>query len=133
MPRVPFVRAVESVLLGGQDLGPPFYWQIPFGFKLLLFPLQTLCSGYESLPKANLFHWVFRYAELVIVDAYLVFGGGCIVVPLQVSHRGLYGLLDGRLIRTVFLFGTIWIISGTGVDVAGLGVASMTHTFCFAP
>ena len=47
-----------------------------FGLKLLLLPLQTLCSGYESSPKANLFHWVFRHAEFVIVEAYLVFGGG---------------------------------------------------------
>ena len=76
MPCVPFVGAVESVFFGGHYLGPPVHEQILVSFKLLLLPLQAPCRGHESSLEANLFHWVFRHAEFVIVEAYLVFGGG---------------------------------------------------------
>ena len=76
MPCVPFVEVVESVFLGGQDLGPSVHEQILVSFELLLLPLQAPCHGHEPSLQANLFHWVFRYAEFVIAEAYLVVGGG---------------------------------------------------------
>ena len=56
MPRMPFVRAVESVLFGGQDLGLPIHEKILVEFKLLLLPLQAPCHGHEPSLEANLFH-----------------------------------------------------------------------------
>ena len=56
MPCVPFVGTVESVFLGGQDLGPPIHEQILVSFKLLLLPLQAPCRGHEPSLEANLFH-----------------------------------------------------------------------------
>ena len=76
MPCVPFVGAVESVFLGGQDLGPSVHEQILVSFELLLLPLQARCSGHESSLEANLFHGILRHAEFSIAEAYLVFGGG---------------------------------------------------------
>ena len=88
MSCVSFVGAVESIFLGGQDLGPSVHAQILVSFELLLLPLQAPRSGHKSSLEANLFHGILRFAEFGIVEAYLVFGGGHIVVPLQVSHRG---------------------------------------------
>ena len=88
MPCVPFVGAVESVFFDAQDLGPPVREQILVSFKLLLLPLQAPCHGHEPSLEANLLHWILRHAAFGIAEAYLVFGGLHIVVPLQVSHRG---------------------------------------------
>ena len=110
MPCVPFVGAVESVFLGGQDLVPSVHEQILVSFELLLLPLQAPRSGHELLLEANFFHGILRHAEFIIAEAYLIFGGGHIVVPFQVSDHGQSSLLEGRLIRVVFIFGTIWIV-----------------------
>ena len=68
-----------------------------------------------------LLYWIFGYAEFIVVEAHLVFGGRHIVVILHVSvcrlflwadlPLFLFGLFKGRLIRIVFLFGTIWVFS----------------------
>ena len=82
MPCVPFVGAAESVFFSGQDLGPSVHEQI----------------------------LVIRHAAFGIAEANLVFGGGHVVVLLWISVRRLLGLLEGRLVRVVFLFSTIWIV-----------------------
>ena len=55
MPCVPFVGAVESVFLGGQDLGPSVSEQILVSFELLLLLLQAPRSGHKPSLEANLF------------------------------------------------------------------------------
>ena len=91
-----------------------------------------------------LLYGILWYTEFIIAEAHLVFGGRHIVVVLKVSICRqfvwaslpvfLFGLLEGGLIRIVFLFGTIWIFfSGAGIVVARLGAAPMTPMFCFLP
>ena len=46
----------------------------------------------------------------------------------------LFGMLEGGLVRVVFLFGTIQIafISRAGIAMAGLGAAPTTPMLCFS-
>ena len=76
MPCMPFVGAVESILFGGQYLGPPIHQQVLVSLKLLLLPLQAPCRGHELSLEANLFHWIIRHAEFVIAQAYSSSEGG---------------------------------------------------------
>ena len=76
MSCVSVVGAVESIFLGGQDLGPSVHEKILVSFELLLLPLQAPRSGHEPSLEADLFHGIFRHAEFGIAEAYLVFGGG---------------------------------------------------------
>ena len=106
--------------------------------ELLLLLFQASCSGYEPALKALLLYGILRYAEFIIAEAHLVFRGRHIFVVLQISVCRLFvwadlpvflfGLLEGRLIRIVFLFGTIWIvfISCVGIAVAELRAALVT-------
>ena len=73
MPCVPFVGAVESVFLGGQDLGPSVVEQILVSFELLLLLLQAPRSGHKPSLKANLFHGILSHAKLSIAKAYIIF------------------------------------------------------------
>ena len=108
---------LESVFLGRQDLGPSVCEQILISLELLLLLFQASCSGNKPALKALLLYRIFGYAEFIVVEAHLVFGGRHIVVILHVSVRRLFlwadlpvflfGLFKGRLIRIVFLFGTI--------------------------
>ena len=135
---VTFGGALESVFLGRQDLGPSVYEQILTSLELLLLLFQASCSGYKPTLKVLLLYWIFGYAEFIIAEAHLVFGGRHIVVILQVSVCRLFiwanlpvflfGLLEGRLIGIVFIFGTIRIvfISCADIAVAGLRAAPMT-------
>ena len=75
MSCVPFIGDVEFVLFGGQYLGPPILYRIVVSCELLLFPLQAPCCSHEPSLEANLFHWIFRHAEFVVAEAYLVLGG----------------------------------------------------------
>ena len=134
---VPLGVAVEFVLLGCQDLGPSVCEQILVSFELLLLLLQAPRSGHKPSLKANLFRGILGHAEFIIAEAHLVFGGRRIVVILQISVCRLFiwadlpvflfDLLEGRLIRIVFFFGTIWIVffSCAGIAVAGLRAAPM--------
>ena len=95
--------------------------------------------------EALLLRRVLGHAELVIAEANLVFGGGHVVVLLRISVCCLFiwadlpvfllGLLEGRLIGVVFIFGTIWtvFVSWAGIAVVGLGAAPMTPMLCFLP
>ena len=128
---------LESVFLGRQDFGPSVCEQILVSLELLLLLFQASCSGYKLALEALLLYGILWYAEFVVTEAHLVFGEGHIVIILQVSVYRLFvwarlpvflfGLLEGGLIRSVFLFGTIWIFfSSAGVAMAGLGAALMT-------
>ena len=131
---------LQSVFLGREDLSPFVCEQILISLELLLLLLlfQASCSGYKPALKALLPYGVLRNAAFIVTEAHLVFGGRHIVIVLQVSVRRLFiwadlpvflfGLLEVRLIRIVFLFGAIWIVffSSAGVAVAGLGAAPMT-------
>ena len=106
--------------------------------ELLLLLFQASCSGYKPALEALLFDKILRHGKFIVDEAHLVFGERHIVVILQVSVRRLFiwphlpvflfGLLEGRLIRIVFFFGTIWIVffSCAGIAMAGLGAAPMT-------
>ena len=96
--------------------------------ELLLLLFQASRSGRKPALEALLLYGILRHAEFTIAEAHLVLGGGHVVVLLQVSVRRLSGLLEGRLIGIVFIFGTIWIVfvSCAGIAVAGLRAASMT-------
>ena len=84
---------------------------------MLLLLFQASCSGYKPALEALLLYGLLWYAAFVVTEAHLVFGGGHIVIVLQVSVCCLFvwvsllvflfGLLEGGLIRIVFLFGTI--------------------------
>ena len=110
-------RGFESVYLGCQDFDPSVCEQILVSLELLLLFLQAFCSGYKPVLEALLLDGVLWYAEFVVTEAHLVFGGRHIVVILHVSVRRLFlwadlpvflfGLFKGRLIRIVFLFGAI--------------------------
>ena len=77
---------------------------------------------------------IFWYAKFVVTEAHLVFGGGHIVIVLQVFVCRLFVLLESGLIRIIFLFGTIWIFfSSAGFVLARLGAASITPMFWFPP
>ena len=132
---MPLGGVVESVFLGCQDLGPSICEQILVSFELLLLLFQDFCHDHKPSLKANLFCGILRYAEFIIAEAHLIFGGGHVVVLLQVSVRHLSGLLEGRLIGIVFIFGTIRIVfvPCDGIVVAGLGAAPMTPMLCFLP
>ena len=114
---VSFGGAVESVFLGCQDLGPSICEQMLISLELLLLLFQASCSGYKPALEALLLYGILRHVEFIVAEAHLVFGGRHIVVILQVSVRHLFiwanlpvflfGLLEGRLIGIVFLFGTI--------------------------
>ena len=85
--------------------------------ELLLLLLQASCSGYKPALEALLLYRILWYAEFVVTEAHLVFGGRHIVIVLHVSVRCLFvwaglplflfGLLEGGLIRIVFLFNKI--------------------------
>ena len=76
---------------------------------------------------------VFGYAELVVAEANLVFGGGHVVVLLRISVRRLFvwadlpvfllGLFEGRLIGVVFIFGAIRIVFVSCAGIAVLAAA----------
>lgn len=87
MPCVPFVGTIESVFLGGQDLGPSVSEQILVSFELLLLLLQAPRSGHKPSLKANLFRGILRHAEFIIVEAHLVFGGGACNCPSPSTLR----------------------------------------------
>ena len=127
----------ESVFLGRQDFSPFVGEQILVSLELLLLLFQASCSAYKLALEALLLYGILWYAEFVVTEAHLVFGGRHIVIVLQVSVCRLFiwadlpvflfGLLEGGLIRIVFLFGAIWILFFiAGVAVAGLGAAPMT-------
>ena len=100
---------LESVFLGRQDLGPSVCEQILISLVLLLLLFQTSCSGYKPALKVLLLYGILRYAEFIVDEAHLVFGGRHIVVILHVSICRLFlwadlpvfllGLFKGRLIR----------------------------------
>ena len=107
-------RGLESVFLDRQDFGPSVCEQILLSLELLLLLFQASCSGYKPALEALLLYGILWYAEFVITEAHLVFGGRHIVTVLQVSVGRLFvwaslpvflfGLLEGGLIRIVFLF-----------------------------
>ena len=128
-----------------QDLDPSVCVQIFIRLELLLLLFQASCSGYKPALEALVLYGILRIAEFIVTEAHLVFGGRHIVVILQVSvcclfiwanlPVFLFGLLEGRLIGIVFIFGTIRIVfvSSAGIAVAGLGAAPMTPMLCFLP
>ena len=73
---VTFGGALESVFLGCQDLGPSVCEQILISLELLLLLLQASRSGNKPTLEALLLYGVFGYAELVVTEANLIFGGG---------------------------------------------------------
>ena len=141
---VTFSWALESVFLGRQDLDPSVCEQILISLELLLLLFQASCIGYKPALEALLLYGILWYTEFVVTEAHLVFGGRHIVIVLQVSARRLFvwasqpvflfSLLEGGLIRILFLFGTIWLFfSSAGIVVARLGAAPMTPMFSFLP
>ena len=142
---VTFGVALESIFLGCQDFSPSVCEQILISLELLLLLFQASCSGYKPALKALLLYGILRYAELIVAEAHLVFGGRHIVVILHVFVRRLFlwadlpvflfGLFKGRLIRIAFLFGTIWVVffSCAGIAMAGLRAAPMTPMLLFLP
>lgn len=87
MPCVLFVGEVESIFLGGQDLGPSVSEQILVSFELPLLLLQAPRGGHKPSLKANLLRGILRHAEFIIAEDHLVFAGGHVVVPLQIFVR----------------------------------------------
>ena len=135
---VTFGGALESVFLSCQDLSPSVCEQIFISLELLLLLFQASCSGYKPALKALLLYGILRSAEFIVAEAHLVFGGRHIVVIIQVTVSRLFiwanlpvflfGLLEGRLVGIVFIFGTIWIVfvSYAVIVVPRLRAASMT-------
>ena len=132
------------MLFGRKDFGPSVNQQILISSELLLFFLEASCCGHKPALKMLLLDGILWHDEFIVVEACLVFGGRHIVIVLQVSVRHLFvwaslpvflfGLLEGGLIRIVFLFGTIWIFfSSASIVVERLGAFSMTPMFCFLP
>ena len=68
--------ALESIFLGFQDFCPSVCEQILISLELLLLLLQASRSGNKPALEALLLCGVFGYAELVVAEANLVFGGG---------------------------------------------------------
>ena len=142
---VTFGVALESIFLGCQDLSPSVCEQILISLELLLLLFQASCSGHKPALEALLLYGILRHTKFIIAEAHLVFTGRHVVVLLQVSVRRLFiwanlpvflsGLLEGRLIGIVFIFGTFWIVFDccAGIVVAGLGVALMTSILRLHP
>ena len=78
-------RGFESVFLDRQDFGPSVCEQVLVSLELLLLLLQASCSGYKLALEALLLYGILWYAEFVVTEAHLVFGGRHIVIVLQVS------------------------------------------------
>ena len=81
---------LESVFLGRQDFSPSVCEQILIILELLLLLFQASCSGYKRSLEALLLYGILWYAEFVVTEAHLVFGGRHIVIVLQVSVRHLF-------------------------------------------
>ena len=137
--------ALESIFLGCQDFCPSVCERVLISLELLLLLFQAPRSGHKPTLEALLLYGVLRHAELVVAKANLVFRGGHVVVFLWIPVRRLFvwdvlpvflfGLLQGRLVGVVFIFGTVRMvfISSAGIAVAGLGAALTTPTLCFLP
>ena len=50
--------------------------------KLLLLLFQALCRSYQPALEALLFEGLFRYDEVFVAEAYLIFGERKVVVVL---------------------------------------------------
>ena len=68
--------AFESIFLGYQDFSPSICEQILISLELLLLLLQAPRSGYKPVLEALLLYGILWYAEFVVTEAHLVFGGG---------------------------------------------------------
>ena len=73
---VTFGRSLMAVLLGGQDLGPPFIERVLFSFELLLLLFQAMHYGDELSLEAFLFEGFLWDDEILITEAHILFGGG---------------------------------------------------------
>ena len=69
-----------AVLLGSQDLGPPFIECILFSFELLLFPFQALRCGDELSLEAFLLEGFLWDDKVFVTEANVLFGDWHIVV-----------------------------------------------------
>ena len=87
---VTFGRALESVFLGCQDLGPSVYEQILISLELLPLLLLASCSGYKPELEALLLYGILRHAKFVIAKAHLVLGERHVVVVFRVVVDGLF-------------------------------------------
>ena len=82
---VVFCSTLESVFLGCPGLSPSVCGQILISLKLLLFLLEAACHGYEPAFEMLLFDGILWHDEFVVVKAFLVFGGGHVIVILLLS------------------------------------------------
>ena len=71
---VTFCRSLVAVLLGGQDLGPPFIEHILFSFELLLFLFQAPRCGDELSLEAFLLEGFLWDDKVFVTEAHILFG-----------------------------------------------------------
>ena len=93
MPRVTFDMSLSDILLGVQDLSPPFIQCVLFFFEMPLLPLQAPSCGNELSLKAFLVERFLWDNGFLVTEAGLLFGYWHIVVVLLIFVSSAFGTM----------------------------------------